>query len=101
MTIDTPAITRRNRTSRRVQTAGVLLALALVHRLEVAQIVFVGTGVLLVDHGNGKLVAVERREMPLDLGLAHLGEARRPPARRIVLVDDHGAHALVEIVALR
>ena len=45
-------------------------------------------------------VAVERREMALDLGVADLGQRRRPPARLVVLVDDHRAHAFVEIVAM-
>src|SRR3977135_2532374 len=40
-------------------------------------------------------------EMAVDLGLAHLGEARRAPARRIVLVDDHGANALLEVLSIR
>src|ERR1041385_971567 len=38
--------------------------------------------------------------MALDLSRAHLIERRRPPTRLVVLVDDHGAHAFIEIVAL-
>ena len=38
--------------------------------------------------------------MALDLGVGDLGERGRLPARRVVLVDDHRAHALVEIMAV-
>ena len=73
-----------------------LFALALVHRLEALQIVL---GERLV-HGSTNSSAPSGGEMALDFLSAHLGERRRLPARRVVLVDDHGAHALVEIVAM-
>src|SRR5262245_27921829 len=38
--------------------------------------------------------------MTLDLGLADLGQRRRPPTRGIVLVDDHGPHALIKIMSM-
>ena len=38
--------------------------------------------------------------MARDLVLRHRAERRRPPARRIVLVDDHRAHPFVEVVAV-
>src|ERR1700681_4389987 len=38
--------------------------------------------------------------MALDLGLAHFCELCRLPTRLVVLVDDHGAHALIKIVAM-
>src|SRR4051794_23472951 len=44
-------------------------------------------------------VTAEVGEMPLDLGVGDLGERGGVPARRVVLVDDHSAHALVEIMA--
>src|SRR5690348_5021957 len=44
-------------------------------------------------------LALERGEMTLHLGLADLRELIGPPARRIILVDDHGPYALVKILA--
>src|SRR5262245_40029665 len=38
--------------------------------------------------------------MTLDLGLADIGQRRRPPTRVIVLVDDHSPHALIEIMSM-
>ena len=87
-------MTRRNNTSRRVQRPTDALAVVLVHRLEALDLVVD----VRLAHGSASSL-LKRREMPLDLGRAHLGERRRPPARPVVLVDDHGAHALVEIVA--
>ena len=40
------------------------------------------------------------REMALDLGVAHVGKRGRPPARLVILIDDHGAHALVEVMVM-
>src|ERR1700733_4954704 len=40
----------------------------------------------------------DRGEMALHAGLGHLGERRGAPARAIVLVDDHGPNALIEIL---
>src|SRR5262249_60769276 len=40
----------------------------------------------------------EQRKVALDLRVPHRIERRRPPARRVLLVDDHRADAFVEIV---
>ena len=47
-----------------------------------------------------RFARAERREMPSDLGLRHRVERRRPPARRVVLVDDHRAHPFIEVFAV-
>ena len=38
--------------------------------------------------------------MPLDLRLTDIGKRRGLPARPVVLVDDHGAHTLIEIMPM-
>ena len=38
--------------------------------------------------------------MARHLGVAHIRQSRRLPARLVVLVDDHGAHTLIEIVTI-
>src|SRR5262244_2666333 len=40
---------------------------------------------------------LQRGKIAVDVGLEHLAQARRVPARRIVLVDDHGAYAFIEV----
>src|SRR5581483_3307971 len=92
------AIMRRNRTSRRVQrpTCGPLSASCTGSSAWMSSLT---KGPVMVGSRQPELVAGPRREMALDLGLADAGERRRPPARLVVLVDDHGTHALVEIVA--
>src|SRR5688572_27495107 len=37
--------------------------------------------------------------MTFDVGVGYLGQGRGLPARLVVLVDDHSAHAFVEIMA--
>src|SRR5450756_1007673 len=49
---------------------------------------------------QGQFVAAERGEMALDLRLAHRCECPRIPLRLVVLVDDDGAHAFIEVVAM-
>src|SRR5665213_716244 len=93
-----PAITRRNSTSRRVhrptdgspscsRTGSRLCRLSL----------SVGS-LMLVRSRQLQLVAPKRREVAVDFGIADAGERVGPPARPVVLVDDHGAHALVKIM---
>jgi len=48
---------------------------------------------------KSKLVFTERREIALDHRVIDQGEGRGIPARLLVLVDEHGAHPLVKIVA--
>jgi hypothetical protein len=38
--------------------------------------------------------------MAFNLGFARIGESSRPPTRLVVLVDDHGAHALVKVMPM-
>src|SRR5262245_3376793 len=38
--------------------------------------------------------------MTLDVRLADLGQRGRTPARPVVLVDDHGAYAFIEIMSV-
>src|ERR1043165_9886052 len=45
-----------------------------------------------------QLIRAEGGEMSLNLGLQDVREHGRVPARRIVLVDDHRAYALVKIM---
>src|SRR6185503_11768789 len=42
----------------------------------------------------------ERGEMTLNIFLPNIGKRGRPPARLVVLVDDHCAHAFVEIMPM-
>ena len=45
------------------------------------------------------MITVERRKGDLDRRIVNLGHRRRRPFRRMILVDDHGTHALIEIRA--
>ena len=76
--------------------ADALLALVLVHRLEALQIV---AGERLA-HGSTNSSAPSGAKWRSTSASLTSRERRRLPARLVVLVDDHGAHALVEIVAM-
>src|SRR5579883_1384430 len=54
----------------------------------------------LPDRSLKAKIVRARRKGPRDLRLAHVLEARWTPARRVILVDDHRAHAFEEIVAV-
>ena len=78
-----------------------MLRLVGLHRLERAdRIGGVADRSCRVRSMQRQFVSAERREMALDLGIRHLGERGRLPARRVVLVDDHRAHAFIEIMAM-
>src|SRR6266436_3933681 len=47
---------------------------------------------------EAQLALAQTLEVTLHLGLAHLKERGEPPARLLVLVDQHRAHAFVEVV---
>src|ERR1041385_1502085 len=96
--IDSAAITRRNTTSRHVQARICGPASISWTGSSDCTSSLVKRSVITVSR-QFKLVARARREMTLDVGGADLGKRRRPPARRVVLIDDHGAHAFIKIVA--
>src|SRR5262249_55262185 len=93
--MDTPATMRRKSTSRSVHTPSWRASSSAWTGASWSRgSLVIGSGI--AASGQTEL-ARERREMPLEVRGRPLGERRGPPARRIVLVDDHGAHSLIKV----